>query len=303
MGTKWALFFGVVMLACVGLFIIAPFVGWWMPEGVSSHAHDVDFLFNVILGITGFFFIVTEAILIYFMARYGSGEAPTPARIPKFVEPVAKLLDSQHKIELAWTLLPAGILLYIAFAQVDTWANIKYVSRQAGAFGEQAAVQVDLSARQFEWRFRYPSYERMKDWIEKKGDAKVKADADSFGRNKQYGDIDIVNELHCFVDNPVLVHLSTRDVIHSFNLPQLRVKQDALPGKVIPVWFRPIKENVNAEGEILKDRVWDIPCAELCGWGHARMVGRLYVHETKDDFLAWLKEAQIRQYGTVTAAK
>ena len=107
MGTKWALFFGVVMLACAGLFVIAPFVGWWMPEGVSTHSWHVDFLFYIILGITGFFFILTEAILVYFMARFGSGDpsAPKP-QIPKRFAFIAKFIDSEHKLELAWTIVP-----------------------------------------------------------------------------------------------------------------------------------------------------------------------------------------------------
>jgi cytochrome c oxidase subunit 2 len=308
-GTKWALFFGVIMLACAGLFLIAPFVGWWMPEGVSSHAHDVDFLFNIILGITAFFFILTEAILIYFMARFGSGDTQ-PAKTLKVLQPVVRLLDSQHKVEMAWTLLPAAILLYIAFAQVKTWADIKYESHRSEAMKGDVPVQVDLSARQFEWRMRYPSYERMKNWLEKKDDPDVKKDAERFGKFDAFAhpmfkddrDVYVVNEMHVIKDNPAVVHLSTRDVIHSFNLPQLRVKQDALPGKLIPVWFRPTKANVDENGKIMKDRVWDIPCAELCGWGHARMIGRLFVHETKEDFLHWLKETSDHQYAVPRVA-
>jgi cytochrome c oxidase subunit 2 len=319
-GTKWALFFGVIMLACAGLFLIAPFVGWWMPEGVSSHAHDVDFLFNIILGITAFFFILTEAILIYFMARFGSGEGQPPAKTLKILQPVVRILDSQHKVEMAWTLVPAAILLYIAFAQVKTWADIKYESHRTGVYAKkgpdgavlvkQLPVQVDLSARQFEWRMRYPSYERTKNWLDKPEDPEVIKDADRFGRFdafahplfKDSNDVFEVNELHVVKDTPVLVHLSTRDVIHSFNLPQLRVKQDALPGKLIPVWFRPTKANVDENGKIMKDRVWDIPCAELCGWGHARMIGRLFVHETKEDFLHWLKETSDHQFAVPMAS-
>jgi cytochrome c oxidase subunit 2 len=309
-GTRWALFFGVVMLACAGLCVIAPFVGWWMPEGVSAHSANVDFLFNCILWITGFFFILTEAILVYLMARFGSGDSSPPV-IPKGFAAVSKLLDSQHKIELAWTVVPAVILILIAVFQVTTWEDVKYLSHRETVFEDFARkenvpslvpVQVEISARQFEWRMRYPSHDRMKSWLDMKdSDDAVKKDFESFAAHTQQGDVNVVNELHVFKKNPVVVQLMTRDVIHSFNLPQLRVKQDALPGKIIPVWFIPIKENVE-DGAIMKTRVWDIPCAELCGWGHARMLGRLYVHSTKDEFLAWLKEAETYQYGVKTAA-
>jgi cytochrome c oxidase subunit II len=310
-GTRWALFFGVVLLACAGLCVIAPFVGWWMPEGVSSHSGSVDLLFNGILWITGFFFLLTEAILVYFMARFGSGDTSTPA-IPKRFAAVAKLLDSQHKIELAWTIVPAVILILIAVVQVQTWENVKYLSHRETVFEDYAKeekvaylppVQVEISARQFEWRMRYPAHDRMKDWLDsEKNDEKTKKDFESFAAKPQFGDVSIVNELHVFKKNPVVVQLMTRDVIHSFNLPQLRVKQDALPGKIIPVWFIPTKENVE-DGEIMKGRVWDIPCAELCGWGHARMIGRLFVHSTKEEFLAWLKAAEAHQYDVKTASK
>ena len=312
MGTRWALFFGVVMLACAGLCVIAPFVGWWLPEGVSMHSSKVDDLFNWILWITGFFFLLTEAVLVYFMARFGSGDSTVPV-IPKQFAGVAKLLDSQHKIELAWTIVPAVILILIAVTQVNTWADVKYLSRRETVFQDYAdkekvpylpPIQVEINARQFEWRMRYPSLERMKSWLDSKDkdDDAVKKDFESFKSVKQFGDVNIVNELHVFKKNPVVIQLSTRDVIHSFNLPQLRVKQDALPGKIIPVWFIPTKENVE-DGAIMKTRVWDIPCAELCGWGHARMIGRLFVHRSKEEFLAWLKEAEAKQYDVKTASK
>ena len=65
MGKWWSVLFAVVMLACGGLFFVAPFVGWWLPEGVSTHAWDVDMLFYIILGITGlFFFRYTERHMV-----------------------------------------------------------------------------------------------------------------------------------------------------------------------------------------------------------------------------------------------
>ena len=105
------------------------------------------------------------------------------------------------------------------------------------------------------------------------------------------------------------MHLSTRDVIHSFNLPHLRVKQDALPGKMIPVWFTPTKSNVEldktgvyvdgmnpATGRHDDHHIWELACAELCGWGHYRMIGRLYVHNDEQEFLDWLKKEEAQNH-------
>src|SRR5262249_14933172 len=128
-------------------------------------------------------------------------------------------------------------------------------------------------------------------------------------------DVRLVNEIHCWKGTrenaSVLVQLKTQDVLHSFFLPNLRLKQDAVPGKTIPVWFAATEHNAvpytDANGEKKwrvigydpktgkrdqPDLVWELACAEFCGVRHSLMRGKLYVHETKDDFLAWLKTAQ-----------
>jgi len=321
-GKTWAIFFAVNMIAMAALCFAAPAMGMWMPDGVSTHSAAVDFLFYVILWITAFFFFLTEAVLIVFLWKYGCGCKEIVTGVPAFLKPIGGLIDTPHKIEMAWTIVPAAILLYIAFAQVGTWASVKYQSRMKQLIGEdKMPVVIEVSARQFEWRMRYPSAERFRDWLKNPTDADVKKDFDSFSRHPQADDVHVVNELHVFGNlveadgvekfqgNPVMVHLSTRDVLHSFNLPQFRVKQDAVPGRVIPVWFTPTKYNTvkaksgsrqmwldgmgrNGKGEPEdKSLIWDIACAELCGWGHWRMIGRVYVHSSQEDFLEWLEQA------------
>ena len=91
-------------------------------------------------------------------------------------------------------------------------------------------------------------------------------------------DITTINVMHLPVNKPVIVHLSSKDVIHSFALPQMRVKQDVIPGLSQPVWFTPTQT-----GE------WEIPCSQLCGLGHYRMQG-YYTIETEAEYQAWLAE-------------
>jgi cytochrome c oxidase subunit 2 len=337
----WSILFGVMMTAAAALFVVAPFVhGWWIPPGVSTHAGDVDRLFYIILGITGFFFILTEAILVVFLWQY----AHTPGRQPHVFghhamaeqgaqrasllkaafRPVLAVLHDAHRVELAWTLVPAAILLYIAFAQVNTWADVKYRSRMPAlddpALG--APLQVEISARQFEWRMRYPSPERYRSW---KRNAKLAGD---FATNPHQDDVHVVNELHVWTNpNPspnapdwakqfpaFVVQLRTLDILHSFNIPSMRVKQDSLPGKIIPVWFRPTRANIKYDNKAKRwlypydpdsdrqtddvNQIWEIPCAELCGRDHSRMIGRVYVHRDEDDFLRWLEEAKKQQNST-----
>ncbi len=309
MGKWWSVLFAAVMVFCLGNFIVAPLWGWWLPEGYSTHAGSVDKLFYIIFWITAFFFVLTESILCVFMWKYASGrpkESSEPAKAPgvftKMFYPVSNVLNDQHKVEMAWTVVPALILLYIAFAQVSAWAEVKYQSRMPKYEGALTPLQIDVSARQFEWRVRYPSSERFQEWMKKKDPSDYK----NFAGKPHHDDVHVVNEVHVWKDHPVVVHLSTRDVIHSFNLPHMRVKQDALPGKVIPVWFTPTKENsalnkqlglyvdgINpATGKNDNAYIWDLACAELCGWGHYRMIGRLYVHKDENEFLDWLKKAE-----------
>ena len=102
-------------------------------------------------------------------------------------------------------------------------------------------MTVEVTGRQFEWRLRYPGPD---------------------GSFDTPDDLFSVNELHVPVNEDILVQLKSADVLHDFFLPNLRVKQDAVPGMKIPVWFRATEEGV-----------FDLVCAELCGWGHYKMKG------------------------------
>jgi cytochrome c oxidase subunit 2 len=99
-------------------------------------------------------------------------------------------------------------------------------------------------------------------------------------------DVHAVNDLHLPVDEDILIDLKSMDVLHDLFLPHLRIKQDAVPGMKIPVWFRATEQGT-----------YDLVCAELCGWGHYKMKGRLTV-ESRSDFDAWLKTRYAEQETT-----
>jgi cytochrome c oxidase subunit 2 len=109
--------------------------------------------------------------------------------------------------------------------------------------------------------------------------------------------------LHTWKGAKVRVFLKTRDVLHSFFLPNMRLKQDALPGKMIPVWLETAEHNVEwndakedwtgRDGKEIEN--WELACAELCGWGHYKMQGRFFVHKDKADFEHWLKQMRDKQ--------
>jgi cytochrome c oxidase subunit 2 len=92
-----------------------------------------------------------------------------------------------------------------------------------------------------------------------------------------------VNDLHFVKNKPALINLKTQDVLHSFFLPQFRIKQDAVPGLTIPVWF-----DSDQSGQ------FELVCAELCGWGHYKMRSKVTVHETQSQFDDWMRN-QLRE--------
>ena len=254
----WSLLFLLVPIGCVGVFVVAPAMGWWLPEALSSYADEIDHLFYVILVITGIAFIATQLVLAYCLFRFGGEDRK------------ATFQHGQHTLEMAWTVVPALILIFIAFYQLRAWAEIKFPSHFPKAALNKPIARV--TARQFEWRIRYPGPDGQFDTID---------------------DLEVVNELHVTVDEPAVIQLRSMDVLHSFWVPLFRIKQDAVPGMQIPVWFQPTRHGT-----------YDLACAELCGWGHYKMRGQVTVHESRAEFESWLEEARARQEyaGEVAAA-
>lgn len=213
---------------------------WILPESVSTFGPDIDRLYYVVLWITGIILALTQGLLVWFLIRYRHREGRK-----------AVYVHGSTKAEVLWTAVPFVIVLTLALYSRGLWAEIKDPNRVPAD-----ALPVQTVAKQFEWNTTYP------------------------GADEQFGtadDFTVRNELHVPVDRPVVVHLESEDVIHSLFIPDLRVKQDALPGRTIPVWFE-----ATATGE------YPIGCAELCGNSHTRMRGTLHVHSAEDyrDFLA-----------------
>ena len=196
MAKWWSVLFGATMFACLALFIVAPFCGWWLLPCFSTHGPAIDQLFYEILFVTGFFFILTEGLLVVFMFRFarqskrhGRAAAQARRRWPRRLGAAdEKILDEPHKIELAWTIVPAAILLYIAFVQIDTWKEVKFQSRLAGFIGTKTPTVTEVSARQFEWRMRYPSKKRMADLLASDS-LKSITEVEKFDKNRQFDDI------------------------------------------------------------------------------------------------------------------
>lgn len=218
-------------------------MGWLLPEGVSTYAADVDFIYYVILAVTGVAFVVVEVGLVWFMIKYRA----RPGR-------KAVYTHGSTRAEIIWTTVPAVTVVIIGLMSGGVWNTIK--GRNSVPPG---AIEYGIMARQFEWNVTYAGT-----------DGQLGTDDDFLVRN----------QLHIPVNTPVVVRLQAEDVIHSFFVPQFRVKQDALPGRIINVWFEAMKE-----GE------YEIACAELCGLGHYRMRAFVTVH-SQADYDQWLAERE-----------
>jgi cytochrome c oxidase subunit 2 len=164
-------------------------------------------------------------------------------------------------------------MVLLLFYSIPAWAT-----RMNDLPAESEATVVRVVAEQFAWNSHYPGADGRFGLTEA---ARVSADNPvGLDRTDPNGKDDIVtiNQLNLPVDRPVLIHLSSKDVIHSFAINEFRVKQDAVPGMDIPVWFIP-----NQAGN------FEINCSQLCGLGHYRMRGFVSI-QSDADYRQWLAE-------------
>jgi len=154
---------------------------------------------------------------------------------------------------------------------------------------ENEAVVVHVIGQQFAWNIHYPG----PDGKFGKTDPKlVDAQSNPIGLDRSdpaaADDVVTVNQLHLPVGKPAIIHLSSLDVIHSFALQEMRVKQDAIPGMSTPVWFIPTVTSDDMKKQ-MGDEKWsyEISCAQLCGLGHYRMRGYVTI-DTPEQYQAWM---------------
>ena len=252
----WALFFLFWPIVAVIFCAMAPSMGWWFPSETAQSVLglEIDGLFYLILAIVTIVFIGTQAGLFYVLWQGAS----------KTDESKAHFSHGSHSLEIIWTIVPAFVLVFIALYQMDVWADFRVQSRFPEETQREGAV-AEVMARQFEWRIRYPGIgEELQD---------LPAENDLY----------YVNEVHVPTAKPVKVNLRTQDVQHAFFAPELRLKQDAVPGLIIPVWF-----------EIPKAGEYTLLCAELCGWGHYKMRANIVAEsqEQVDAYLLKLRDEQ-----------
>jgi cytochrome c oxidase subunit II len=168
--------------------------------------------------------------------------------------------------------------------EIDAWSQVKYDSTPPAAI----ELSIEIVGEKFVWHIRYPSSHRLE------SDSQL---AENFAREVRTDqahadDVHLMNELHLWKESKVRLYLKSADVFHSLFIPVLRLKQEIIPGQVTDVWLEAVQSNVawdRKSADWKYGEEWEFVRAE-----HVRqeMIGRLLVHETKDDFLKWLKQVE-----------
>jgi cytochrome c oxidase subunit 2 len=248
----------ILIVVSLYLFIAQPF---WFPPLASVHGADIDSVFMTVLVVTGIAFIVVQGLLGYFVARYGS----------RGTERAAYWHDNP-KAEAFLLITTAVILTILVFMGQRVWASIYFTDVP------QNALTIQVTGEQFQWSFHYAG----PDGTFGRTDNSLISSTNNIGLDKDdpaaKDDVFSLGVMHLPVNRPIRVRLRSKDVIHSFFLPNLRVKQDAVPGMSIEIWFTPTKT-----GD------FEVACAELCGLGHYRMKAALTI-ESEQEFNKWVED-------------
>jgi len=214
-----------------------------LPPNVSTFGGQIDHVVYLILYIVGFFFLLAEGLLIYFAVssrRKGVRQAHyNRGDTPR---------------EAAWILVPALVVLGLDLG-IDSAGNRAWDLEKSSR--PPSTIEIKVTAKQFNWEFTYPGPD---------------------GKPGTADDVVVENELHVPVGKVVHLSLNSEDVIHSLWIPNLRLKQDVVPGRAIPAWF-----------EATQAGTYEIACSELCGFGHYSMRGTVVV-QSEGDYARWMND-------------
>ena len=236
-----------------------------MPVQASTHAAELDQMSVLVHWLMLIMFVGWGVFFIFVLFRFRTS-----------ANPKASYTGAKGKISKGTEVAVAVVeVILLVFYAIPAWA------KRVKAFpSESEAVVVRVIGEQFAWNIQYPG----PDGRFGRTDINLVSADNPIGLDRRDAaakdDITTINQLNLPVDRPVLVHLSSKDVIHSFGLFEMRVKQDAIPGMTIPVWFIP-----NRIGE------YEITCSQLCGLGHFRMRGFITI-QSDADYKKWFDDQE-----------
>jgi len=182
------------------------------------------------------------------------------------------------------------VFLLIGFA-IPVWSMVKTNLPEV----DNETIEIRVIAQQFAWNIHYPGADgkfgkTRIDFVDEEENP-IGLDRESINGSD---DIVKINQLHIPSNKNIMIYLSSKDVIHSFSLPEMRVKQDAIPGMTVPIFFKATLSTDDflkkIEGTKREGMGYEIACAQLCGNSHYRMKGYMTVYDNISDYEAWLEE-------------
>ena len=240
------------------------FLARYMPPDYSAHGPELDALSAYVHWLMLILFVGWGLLFVYILFRFRKSRNPkadyhgATTHMSSYAEAGVAVVE---------------VILLVGFS-IPAW--YKWTQKPGP---EKNPLEIRVVAEQFAWNVHYPG----PDGIFGHTDVSHVTSSNPLGIDPNdphaKDDVATLNQMHLELNRPVVVRLLSKDVIHSFNLPYMRVKQDAIPGMEVPVHFTPVRASGN--------EVWEIACAQLCGLGHYRMKGQYHV-ETKADFDKWL---------------
>src|SRR3954467_9530150 len=236
-----------------------------LPVGAAGHAGEIDEMLVLVHWLMAILFVGWGAFFLYVLFRFR-----------RAANPKASYTGAKGKISKGLEVAVAVVeVILLVFYAIPAWA------KRVKAFpAENEAVVVRVVGEQFAWNVHYPG----PDGKFGRTDVKLVSADNPIGLDRTDAnakdDITTINQLNLPVARPVLRHVMSKDVIHSFGLYEMRVKQDAIPGMSIPVWFIP-----NRVGE------YEITCSQLCGLGHFRMRGFVTI-QSAADYQKWYDDQE-----------
>jgi cytochrome c oxidase subunit 2 len=249
----------------IGLVVVALALSRrWLPPLASDHGTGVDRTLHFTMLSTGIMILLGHAFLGYLLWRFGRQDH------------VSFRLASRQT-ERRWSVTAALIMAVIAEGGVLA-LGLPVWNQYFGSTAPSNALVIEVTTEQFAWNVRYAGPNGIFGRTEPKRitlDTPLGIDAaDPHGKDDIVG----LNVIHAVVNRPVKIRLRSKDVLHSFFLPNLRVKQDSVPGMTIDFWFTPTRSGR-----------FELACAQLCGFGHYEMKGVLIV-ESPEEWSRWAEE-------------
>ena len=260
-----------------------------LPPLATAHGGQIDNLIGWI-----------HVFMLVLFVGWGGFFAYTLIRFRKARHPVADYagVKSHRSTYLEVAVAVVEAVLLIGFA-IPLWA-----ARVDRMPPESEALVVHVTAEQFAWNVRYAG----PDGRFGKTDIKLlDLQSNPLGVDRSdpaaKDDLVTLNQLYLPANRPIIVKLRSKDVIHSFGIPEFRVKQDAVPGLTIPIWFVPNVTTAEMRARTANPEFqYEIACAQLCGLGHARMRGFVTVLSA-DEFQKWVEaeEAKLKEQAEADA--